>query len=131
MGRGSVYWVPPSVVPGAGDGRSTRLEHNIGNIGLTGSRFNGLKPPRAPVCSASDMQLAASRPHAVLFNGTDARWRGGCDLRPVSALAHAAKAGTWKLGTGISQTTPSGRGADNLDPNTRAPMFNIQQHAQP
>ena len=34
------------------------------------------------------MQLAASRPHAVLFNGTDARWRGGCDLRPVSALAH-------------------------------------------
>ncbi len=33
MGRGSVYWVPPSVLPGAGDGRSTRLNTTSGISG--------------------------------------------------------------------------------------------------
>ncbi len=126
-GRRNLVHASPSALPGARERPVHPSEHNIGNIGST---VQVQRPKTAAGSSLRrvGLQLAASHPLAVLFNGTGARRRGGCDLRPVSALALAAKAGTWKLGTGISQTTLSGRGADNLDPKTRSPMFNPHRH---
>ena len=126
-GRRNLVHASPSAVPGARERPVHPSEHNIGNIGST-VQVQRPKTAAGSGLRRVGLQLAASHPLAVLFNGTGARWRGGCDLRPVSALALAAKAGTWKLGTGISQTTLSGRGADNLDPKTRSPMFNPHRH---